>query len=166
MTSGAVSSLPGLDGALVLGDVFFAITLVGDPQHKARHRSRVVFPKAGKPFIHNYPDPTTEAFEKMLAQVAALKMRRTPPSEKPLCLLVIADRRIPVSWSTKDRAAALAGRILPTSKPDFDNHAKIVDALNSIVWRDDSQVVDARVIKRYSASPALTIEVREFISPF
>jgi Holliday junction resolvase RusA-like endonuclease len=32
-----------------------------------------------------------------------------------------------------------------------------------VVWRDDAQIVDGRVIKRYSTKPSLRIEVREFI---
>lgn len=157
--------LPGLGGALVPGPVFFSMTLLGDPPHKARHRSRIVMPRGKKPFIHNYPDPTTQEHEKVIAQVAALRMRGMDPIDGPVCLLVIADRRVPMSWSKKERAAALEGRILPTPKPDWDNHGKITDALKGIVWTDDSLVCDARVIKRYSSSPALTIEVRAFISP-
>jgi Holliday junction resolvase RusA-like endonuclease len=163
--SAVEQTLPGLDGALVPGPVFFELTLLGHPQHKGRHRSRIVFPKIGKAFIHNYPDPETEAFEKVLAQAAGLAMRRRAPSHEPLCLLFIADRAIPASWSRSERSAALDGRILATSRPDWDNHAKIVDALNKIVWNDDAQIVDARVLKRYAASPALTVQVREFVAP-
>jgi len=36
------------------------------------------------------------------------------------------------------------------------------DALNEIVWKDDGQIADLRVIKRYSDMPALRVEVREF----
>jgi Holliday junction resolvase RusA-like endonuclease len=151
--------------ALVLGPVFLAFELEGKPGHKARHRSRIVFPKVGKAFIHNYPDPDTEAYEAVLAEVAALYMRRRPPTENPVSLLVHSFRGVPVSWSRKDQEAALAGVIRPTSKPDWDNYGKITDALNKIVWMDDSQVVDGRVIKLYSAVPALRIEVREFLHP-
>lgn len=163
--SAVEQTLPGLDGALVPGPVFFELTLVGHPQHKGRHRSRIVQPRGKKPFIHNYPDPDTEAFEATLAQAAKLKMRSRAPTEEPLCLLVIIDRAIPKSWSERDRQAALAGRILPTARPDWDNHGKITDALNRVVWKDDSQVVDARVLKRFHASPAITIQVREFVPP-
>ena len=41
----------------------------------------------------------------------------------------------------------------------------MADALNEIVWKDDSQVVDGRSIKIYSDRPALRIEVREFVQP-
>lgn len=164
--SAVEQTLPGLDGALVPGPVFFELTLLGHPQHKGRHRSRIVFPKDGrKAFIHNYPDPETEAFEGTLAKAAGLVMRRRAPSHEPLCLLFIADRAIPASWTRSERSAALDGRLLATSRPDWDNHAKIVDALNKIVWNDDAQIVDARVLKRYAASPALTVQVREFVAP-
>jgi Holliday junction resolvase RusA-like endonuclease len=162
----AEQSLPGLDGALIPGPVFFAMTLLGDPAHKARHRSRIAYTKDRKPFIHNYPDPDTEAAEKVIKQAAALQMRGRQPSGEPLCVLVVVDVRVPKSWPQRDQAAALDGRIVPTSRPDWDNFGKLCsDALNEIVWRDDAQVVDARVVKRYSARPALTVEVREFISP-
>lgn len=152
--------------ALVPGPVFLTFELRGKPGHKARHRSRVVFPKGGKkPFIHNYPDPATEAYEKVLKEAGALFMRGKAPTERPVALLVHVFRPIPESWSNRDKAAARAGIILPTSKPDWDNYGKITDALNEIVWKDDSQVVDGRVIKRYSDDPALRVEVREFIAP-
>jgi len=157
--------LPGFDGALIPGPVFFSMTLLGDPGHKGRHRSRIVYPRGGKPFVHIYPDPATEATEKVLAEVARLRMRARPPSERPLCVLVIADRRIPASWSPRDRQAAIEGRLMPTPRPDIDNHAKLLDSLNGIVYRDDAQICDLRAIKRYSASPAYTVEVREFLPP-
>jgi Holliday junction resolvase RusA-like endonuclease len=156
--------LPQVTGpALVAGPIFLCFELQGKPGHKARHRSRIVFPKGKKAFIHNYPDPNTEAYEKMLAEAAALFMRGKQPTTRPCALLAHAYKEIPVSWSRSDRDDALCGRILPTSKPDWDNYGKITDAFKGIVWVDDSQVVDGRVIKRYSDQPALRIEVREFV---
>lgn len=150
---------------LVAGPVFIAFELQGKPGHKARHRARIVFPKNGKAFIHMYPDPETEQYEKMLAEAAGLFMRGRAPSERPLCVLVHAYREVPASWSRRDRAAALVGAILPTPRPDADNHGKLIDALNGIIWKDDAQVCDMRVIKRYSEQPAFRIEVREMIHP-
>lgn len=163
--SDAAESLPGLGGALVPGPLFFSLRLDGPPQHKARHRSRIVQPRGKKPFIHNYPDPATDAFEKTLAEAAAIKMARRMPSDLPLCVLVIADRPIPKSWPERDRIAAIEGRLLPTARPDVDNYGKIIDALNGVVWHDDSQVVDLRALKRYARRPALTIQVWQFIYP-
>lgn len=146
------------------GPVFLCFELGGKPPHKARHRSRIGY-KDGKPFVMQYPDPETAANEAILAEYAALEMRGRPPTDKPVALLVHVYRPIPESWSKVDKAKALANAILPTSKPDWDNYGKITDAFKGVVWNDDSQVVDGRVIKLYSDDPALRIEVREFVAP-
>lgn len=39
----------------------------------------------------------------------------------------------------------------PIGRPDWDNFAKTAcDALNGVAYRDDAQIVDARVIKEYT----------------
>lgn len=159
-------SLPGLGAALVPGPVFFRMTVTGDPVARKQPAPRIIYPKGGKPFVSFYTVTEQRQYMEMLSQYARLQMRSRPPSERALTFLVIADVRVPESWSLRDKAAALEGRILPTSKPDDDNFRKMAsDALSKIVFRDDAQIVDGRQLKRYSASPALTIEVREFVSP-
>lgn len=149
---------------LVAGPVFLCFELAGKPQHKGRHRSAIRW-KGNNPFIFNYPDPATASYESVLKEYAGLMMRGRAPTTRPLALLMYAYREIPQSWPARDREAALAGAIRPTSRPDADNYLKIVDALNAIVWVDDSQIVDGRCIKIYSDEPALWIEVREMIEP-
>lgn len=167
--------------ALVAGPIFVEFELGGKPGHKGRHRSRLIIPKeawthtqstscilkqnVSKIFISQYPDPETEKYEKVLAEAAGLFMRGRAPTENPVKLLVHSFRPIPASWSKRDKEKAEARALLPTSRPDWDNYGKITDALNGIVWNDDSQVCDGRVIKHYSTEPALRIEVREFIEP-
>jgi len=151
---------------LRVGLVFLCFEVSGKPGHKARHRSRIVFPsdRKQKPFIHNYPEPESEKYEKMISEFAALKMRGRPPTENPVALLVHVFKEIPESWSKREKADARAGLIRPTGRADWDNFGKLVsDALNGVCWKDDAQVVDGRVIKMYSDSPAMRIEVREFI---
>jgi Holliday junction resolvase RusA-like endonuclease len=56
----------------------------------------------------------------------------------------------------------LSGFLRPTSRPDTDNYIKSVqDALNGIVWKDDSQVVALIADKWYSDKPRIEIDVRE-----
>lgn len=70
---------------------------------------------------------------------------------------------VPVSKPKKFRADALAGLIRPVTKPDFDNVAKILcDGLNLIVWRDDCEIVEARVGKWYSDRPRLELSAWEW----
>jgi len=54
----------------------------------------------------------------------------------------------------------LSGEIRPTKKPDADNIAKILlDSLNSIAYKDDSQVVRLVVEKHYSEQPRVELEI-------
>ena len=57
--------------------------------------------------------------------------------------------------------SAEAGSIRPLTKPDADNFAKVIDALNVIVWPDDNQVVELTIEKFYSARPRLELEASE-----
>jgi Holliday junction resolvase RusA-like endonuclease len=81
------------------------------------------------------------------------------PLQGPVRVVMTMRFPVPASWSKKNQAAALAGQIRPTIKPDWDNGAKLCDAINMVVFLDDKQVVDGRVIKLYSERPGLTIEV-------
>jgi len=68
----------------------------------------------------------------------------------------------PASWAKAKREAALAGKIRPAVKPDIDNLAKcILDALNGVLWRDDAQVVDLWMSKRYGPLARTVIKVRQ-----
>ena len=70
--------------------------------------------------------------------------------KKPCKVLIKAQFEIPKSWTKAKKAAAEANEIYP-KKPDGDNIAKIVlDSFNSIIWDDDAQVYDLRVIKTYA----------------
>lgn len=65
---------------------------------------------------------------------------------------------IPQSWSKKKKAAAMAGAIRPTTKPDCDNIIKIVlDALNGVAYYDDKQVISVSCEKHYNVSGYLRI---------
>ena len=60
----------------------------------------------------------------------------------PISLGCIFEFPIPESWSKKEKALALAGDKHHTSPPDLDNLIKgVADALNTIAWRDDCQIV-------------------------
>lgn len=158
--------LPTLGPApLVPGAVFVCFEVTGEPEPKARHRSRIGW-KNGKPFVMTYPDPDTVRYERLIGQIAALHMRGRKPTDKPLALLVHAFKSIPESWSLPQREAALAGEIRPAGHVgDVDNFYKVAaDAMNRIIYQDDCQIIDGRCLKYYSNSPALRIEVREFVT--
>lgn len=65
--------------------------------------------------------------------------------------LIIAYYKIPKSYSKKRVQAIREGLEKPTKKPDADNIAKIIlDSLNGVAYKDDSQIVDIRIIKKYT----------------
>lgn len=94
-----------------------------------------------------------------ISQIGAAAMQGRPPFEGPLEVTVGAFWPYPKSMSKKK--LALYGSQFFTSRPDADNVAKLLgDALNNIVWRDDSQICTLLVTKRYGAVPQTVIRVK------
>lgn len=145
-----------------MSDPYVLIVLDGAPVGKGRPRARSVRPRGGGEFISFYPDGPTAAYEARLKAAAVVVMRGKEVLDEPLGVTVDAFVPIPVSWSRRDREAALAGRLCP-GKPDADNYLKIVDALNEVVWRDDSLIVRAVVTKYYSGEPRLVVAVHRWM---
>ena len=131
------------------GDII--IRLPGPPRGKGRPRFT-----AGR---WVYTDAATAAYEKAL-RYQALMAWKGEPITGPIAVRVVANMPIPKSWSKLRQFDARTGKIPHTSKPDFDNILKMLDALNGIVWVDDAQITMGSVEKRYSAQPELVIIVK------
>lgn len=110
----------------------------------------------GKPFGKERPRATrqgriftparTVSFERKVGTIAQPLF--ACPIEGPVKLRVVATFEIPKSWTKAKRAAAQGA--FHTQKPDGDNCLKAIkDGLNRIAWMDDSQVADARIVKRW-----------------
>lgn len=113
----------------------------------------------GRPIA--YTPAKTRKYEAALQYAARAAMGERLRYLGPVAVLVMARLPVPQSWSKKKQAAALSGELLPTSRPDVDNYAKsAVDALNAVVFNDDSQIATLTVSKRYSDRPGLRIEVQ------
>jgi Holliday junction resolvase RusA-like endonuclease len=134
--------------------------LHGEPVGWQRTGHRVIIPKRGKPFVSIYTKAETRAYQHAIGMAAKVAMRGRPLILGPVRFCVTAFLPVPMSWSRKKRDAALAGTVRPTVKPDFDNIGKTAaDSLKEIVWKDDTQVVDGRVVKLYDERPRLRVEV-------
>jgi len=135
------------------------IYLAGVPVGKGRPR----FVKStGRAFT---PERTVR-FEDRLSIAAQMAMDGRTPLEGPLEVEIEIRMPVPISKPKRWRDHALSGVIRPTKKPDWDNFAKTVDALNMIVWVDDAQIVDGHVKKIYHEAPAFVARVREIGSVF
>lgn len=146
-----------------MSDPLVSIMLPGDPRGKGRPRFRIVKPKGKPQFVTVYTDAETTAYESALAREGALAWGARPPLDGALTVFAEAFMPIADSWTKAKRAAALAGEIFPVGKPDGDNIAKCVgDALNKIIWLDDSQIVMWQVLKTYSDFPRLRVSVWEW----
>lgn len=114
---------------------------------------------------HSYTPDRTVRFEDRLSLAAQTAMAGRPPLDGPLNLVVEMHFPVPPSKPKRWREAALSGQIRPTVKPDWDNGGKLTDALNLIVWVDDKQIVDARVVKFYSTNPRTVVTVSPINQP-
>jgi Holliday junction resolvase RusA-like endonuclease len=94
--------------------------------------------------------------------VAREAMVGIPLMRGPCVMVIRIVVRLPTSWSKAKAIAVAAAGFACTKRPDWDNLGKIAsDACNGIVFADDCQVFDGRVIKIYGDDPRMEIEVRE-----
>lgn len=77
------------------------------------------------------------------------------PREIPLIMILTVNVERPKS---KKKA------VFPVTKPDCDNFAKgVMDALESILYQADQQIVRLAVSKQYSETPGVNIIVKEAV---
>lgn len=147
-----LSSLYNFSGAVIQFEIPSA------PVPKARPRT--VSGKGG--FVRTYTPAKTVNYEMVVKNYAKIAMDGRPPLTGPVQLSCSFYLPIPKSWSKTKKADALAGKLLPISRPDIDNYIKaVLDAANEIVVRDDSQVVALVSKKQYSETPKATLVFEE-----
>lgn len=129
------------------------IRLDGPPMGKER-------PRFVRTTGRTYTPERTVRFEDRLSLAAQHAMAGRPLLAGPLMVEIVACMPIPDSWPKRRKLAALAGVERPTKKPDYDNFAKILDALNLVVWTDDAQIVEGGpILKFYSDRPRFVVRV-------
>jgi Holliday junction resolvase RusA-like endonuclease len=138
-----------------MGPIHF--TIPGQPVAKGRPR----FSTRGG-FVKTYTPEKTANYESLVKMAAAEAMSGAIPSIGPIALELVLMLQVPASWSKKKQDKALFGTVCATKKPDADNVLKgIKDGCNGIVWKDDAQVVQISIQKKYSAMPRAIVSVRE-----
>lgn len=126
----------------------------GEPQGKGRHRTT----KKGI----NFTPERTAMYENWVKSVYINRV-----GDKLLYgsirATIEAYYGIPKSKSKKAKELMSNQVTRPTKKPDADNIAKaILDSLNGIAYKDDSQVVELIVIKYYAENGFVKVTLEEF----
>jgi Holliday junction resolvase RusA-like endonuclease len=130
-------------------------TIPGNPVGKGRAR---VSRRGG--FARLYTPEKTANYESLVAMAGQQAMAGRPVIEGAVTVNMRIAVQIPASWSKKKQAAALAGQVYPTTKPDIDNVEKaIFDGLNGVVWKDDVQVVSVVKSKWYGDVPGVEVSI-------
>ncbi len=111
-----------------------------------------------------YTPARTREYEGQVALAARLAMGGHAPFNGPLFTMVEVHLPVPRSWSKKKQAAALAGDLRPTSRPDLDNVVKAaLDGCAGVVFFNDSQVIECAAVKSYRHTPKLVITVTPWL---
>lgn len=134
-----------------------AFTINGEPVAKGRPRAAIT--DAG---VRMLTPKKTKSYETKIRAAARAAMCGSIPFGRPVALRVEIYVPIPDSWPQPRKTKARIGVLRATNKPDTDNVVKAVkDALNEIVYEDDSQVVELWATKKYGTEPRVDVEVKE-----
>jgi Holliday junction resolvase RusA-like endonuclease len=115
-------------------------------------KGRPRFTTTGRPYT---PSKTRQSEWRLREHASGQVLR---PLEGALGLEIIVmlqPPQMPKKW---------VGIRLPTKRPDLDNYLKtVLDGLEGIVYKDDAQIVDIHVSKRYAwnSQPGWYIAVRQ-----
>jgi Holliday junction resolvase RusA-like endonuclease len=134
--------------------------IIGKPQGKQRAR---VSTFGG--YAKAYTPEETVAYENriMYAFKQAVDGKISPYWEMPVIVQIRAFYGIPKSFSKRKKDEALNGILRPQTKPDIDNVVKVVcDALNSVAYKDDTQVIKVVAEKYYADEPRVEVEIDEY----
>ena len=110
-----------------------------------------------------YTPTKTKDYETLIEQYFLLKYPRFNKIESRVRVEIEACFSVPKTANIKEKEQMLSGNISPTKKPDIDNIAKIVlDALNQIAFKDDNQITQIIVNKKYADSDKLVVLIEEY----
>ena len=134
-------------------------TVPGEPVAKGRARA---FIRCGK--IGHYTPDKTATYESLVKLFASRAMGNKPLVTGAVALTVDAYFSIPRSWPVRKQEDAEVMKIRHLKRPDASNIIKIVeDAMNGVVWVDDSQIVQLHASKHYSRTPCVRIRAEQVL---
>ena len=130
------------------------IVIYGEPVPQGRPR----FTRMGN-YVHAYDPQKSKDYKRLVRLWVTERLKKIDgfiPFQNALYVDITFWLSIPSSWSKKKRIEADSGLIRPIKRPDADNLFKSLDALNGLLWVDDSIITDLHIRKRYTAELART----------
>lgn len=125
----------------------------GEPQGKGRHRTT----KKGI----NYTPQKTLLYENWI-KTCYLSRVGEKMLQGPIKMEIQAYFKIPKSTPKKYIEDMRTGKTPHIKKSDADNIAKVIlDSLNKIAYKDDSQVCELHIKKMYSDNPRVEVTIQE-----
>jgi len=137
-------------------------TVYGEPESKERHRTVRGKDRYGRKTVHTYTPSKTKNHEEQIGWVYKSHYggKRFEDGEA-LAVVINFFLKIPKRTSKKDTELMEQGKIRPTSKKDVDNLEKtVLDGLNGVAYKDDSQVVELTGRKFFSVKPRTEIQIK------
>lgn len=124
-----------------------------------KERARVVTKRGGGTMA--YTPKRTSEYATRVAKIAVEAMKGFGLMQGPIMATLTFVMPIPKNWPKWKKEMAQDGAIAPTARPDVDNLAKnVFDALNEVVFQDDSQIVSKHLTKVYGMTPCTHILIR------
>ena len=109
-----------------------------------------------------YTPAKTMNYEILVKELYIINHQDRPLIEGQIEATLKAYFTIPKSATKKKRALMIDEKVRPIKRPDLDNIAKtVLDALNGLAYKDDSQVVSLILEKYYSDTPRVELELIE-----
>ena len=129
---------------------FLEFSVPGEPKGKGRPRVT----RGG----HAYTPKDTVMYENLVrTSFRQAYPDHIPVTDKEITAEIRAYYSMPKA-SKKKTTQMIEGVIRPKKKPDLDNIAKaVLDSLNGIAYKDDSQIVSLTIDKAYSLQPRVDV---------
>ena len=136
------------------GITLIKFEILGKPVAKGR-------PRLGQ-FGHTYTPKKTVEYENLVKLSFVNNYPNFKPLEGYIEASITAIFEVPKSYSKKKTKELLEGHNNYEHKPDLDNLAKsILDSLNGLAFKDDSQVTILHANKEYGEQAKVIVEIKE-----
>ena len=122
----------------------------------------------GRPRLNSYTGavytPTrTKDYENLVMQYFMIKYPKFKQLEGRVSVEIVANFEVPKSTKKQDKILMLENKINPIKKPDIDNIVKIIlDAMNEIAFKDDTQITKLNVEKKYSETESVFVKIEDY----